>query len=360
MSKRSTSSKTVASARPSMLERLPVVQQFSLFSKFLGDSEDLSNTIELWDAIPKYSVTPRQQNAVRDEKGRLTVHSYSFLYGKRSCRIQVQPASIQMEDGSFKDFYPCADEELVEEVLRKVFADQQYGRHDAREAESWVKFSLQMIRKELKKRGKSRNVDEIKRSIEILAKTHISFYVDDDQEPLYMNPILTDVTRVTRAKFLKDPSVMWWAKLPALVSKSVNELTYRQFNYGKLMRMRSQLARWLHKRLAHNYTFAGILNPYSINFTTIQNASGLLAYARTQQNVQALEKALTELQESCVLASWDKEVRRGTHNKIQEIKYTLIPDVEFIKEMKAANARARDSREAINNADMPSKHHDGM
>ncbi len=348
MPKRSRRSPDPSPVDPSELECLPVVQQFSLFSKFLGNSEDLSNTIELWDAIPKYSVTSRRQNQARDEKGRLAVFSYSFRYAKRECRIQVQPASIKMEDGTFVDFYPSADEELIEEVLRKIFADQQFGRHDAGETESWVKFSLQMIRKELKKRGKTRSIPEIKRSIEILAKTHLSFYVDGDDEPIYMNPILTDVTRVTRAKFLQDPSAMWWAKLPALISKSVNELTFRQFNYGKLMTMRSQLARWLHKRLSHNYTGASFVNPYRINFTTIQEASGLLAYTRTQENVKALESALNELKKNNVLLSWEKEVRRGKLNRIQEIQYTLIPDMDFVSEMKAANARFRNNRELVN------------
>ena len=45
--------------------------QFDLFSSFFGDSKDLSNTIELWDTIPKYCVSQKQQNHLRDEKGNL-------------------------------------------------------------------------------------------------------------------------------------------------------------------------------------------------------------------------------------------------------------------------------------------------
>ena len=332
MKRHSSKKRHTTAIKVTELDSMPILKQLSLFSNFLGDADELSNTVELWDAIPKYAVTPRRQNKARTAEGRLSVHTYSFLYAKRSCRIQIQPASIQMPNGSFKDFYPSADEELIEVVLRKIFADQQFGRHDVRESESWVKFSLQMIRKELKKRGKTRSIDEIKRSFEILSKTHISFYVGDDKDPLYMNPILTDVTRVTRAKFLKDPSVMWWAKLPALISKSVNELTYRQFNYGKLMQMQSQLARWLHKRMSHNYTQADLLNPYSILFSTIQNASGLLEYSRTHQNIKSLEHALDELKESEILLSWGREERRGNYNRITDVKYTLTPHPEFISE----------------------------
>ena len=77
------------------------------------------------------------------------------------------------------------------------------------------------------------------------------------------------------------------AKLPALISKSVNELTYRQFNYGVLMSLPTQLARWLHKRLSHNYINASHLDSYDILFSSIQRDSGLLTYKRTRDNLKA-------------------------------------------------------------------------
>ena len=56
-------------------------KQYDLFTTFFGkDKRDLSNTIELWDAIPKYAVSPRQQNARRGDNGRLPVHVQEFEY----------------------------------------------------------------------------------------------------------------------------------------------------------------------------------------------------------------------------------------------------------------------------------------
>jgi hypothetical protein len=328
---------------PSKLDEIPNSPQLDLFGNFWGDAEDRSNTIELWDALPIYSFPLRRQSRIRESNGRLPVHAHSFTYRQRECRIEVQPASIRQKDGSFEDYYPSADEELVEEVLRKIFADQQYGRHDAGGVESWVKFSLQMIAKELRKRGRTRSIDQIKRSIEILSKTHISFYLEDDARPIYMNSILSDVTQVTREEYLNDGSSMSWARLPALISKSINDLTYRQFNYGKLMELKSQLARWLHKHLSHIYTNASLAHPYEVMFSTIQKNSGLLAYVRTQQNVKELEKGLDELKAKGILADWMKEERRGDKNKIHDIKYTFIPSGPFVSDVKAANARRKDS-----------------
>ncbi len=126
-------------------------KQYDLFTTFFGDKNNLSNTIELWDAIPKYAVLPRQQIKLRDENGRLPVHVHEFVYrpsrraeasSELTCRMKVQPASIEIETGRFVDFYPSTTEELVEEVLKKIFSDQQYGQHSVPRNESWVRFTL--------------------------------------------------------------------------------------------------------------------------------------------------------------------------------------------------------------------------
>lgn len=331
--------------------------QYDLFTTFFGEATELSNTIELWDAIPKYAVTPRTQNIRRSADKRLPVHECRFTYATRrhghriesACRVAIQPASIKTHDG-YIDFYPSTDEELVEEVIRKIFADQQCGLHDPGRAESWVRFSVQMIRKELKARGKTRSLDEIKRSIEILSKTHVSLFVDETDDPVYSAPILSDVTRVTREKYLEDSSLTWIARLPALISTSVNELTYRQFNYGVLMSLSSQLARWLHKRLSHNYTNASYLDPYQALYSSIQRDSGLLNYKRTNDNVKALESALGELMTNRVLNTWERLEERREGRKIADIKYCLHAHSDFIRDMKAANARMKDSRSAFSGA----------
>jgi hypothetical protein len=329
----------IAKVRRAPPARVPASKQYELFAEFFGNEADLSNTIELWDAIPKFAVTARRQVSLRDGKQRLPVHEHAFNYKKKPCRLEIQPASLKVK-GRFRDFYPSADEELVEEVLRKVFADQQYGLHNAPAVESWVKFSLSMIRKELKHRGKTRSIDEIKHSIEVLAGTTIRLYIDDDDTPVYTAPILSDLTRVKRDAYLEDPSTLWVARLPALVSKSVNELSYRQFHYGTYMGLASQLARWLHKRLSHTFTNAAFNTTYDVLLSTLKRDSGMLEAARIHDNVRAVERALDELKAAAVLMDWTKEERRGGRNRIDDVKYRLVPDMEFIKQVKAANKRS--------------------
>lgn len=329
-------------------------RQYDLFTTFFGDAPELSNTIELWDAIPKYAVSARAQNTMRNADGRLPVYEQPFNYAARykghrvekACRVEVYPTPVKTENGRV-DFYPSTDEELVEEVIKKIFADQQCGIHDSDNTESWVRFSLQMIRKELKVRGKTRSLDEIKRSIDILSTSVIRLYEQGDDTPIYTNPILSDLTRITRQKYLTDASLTWVAKLPALISKSVNELTYRQFNYGVLMSLPTQLARWLHKRLSHNYINASHLDSYGILYSSIQRDSGLLTYNRTRDNLRTLEATFDELVDQSVLLRWGRLEERREGRKIADVRYSLHAHSDFIRDVKAANARLKESRAAL-------------
>jgi hypothetical protein len=326
--------------------------QYDLFTTFFGKNKRaLSNTIELWDAIPKYAVSPRLQNVHRDNNGRLPVHSQEFEYRPShrdtpaiTCRLKVQPAAIEIEPGRFVDFYPSTDEELIEEILKKIFSDQQYGVHSVAGNESWVRFTLYMIQKELKTRGKTRSIDEIKRSLEIMAKAVLEVeFLTPSKQLIYTDPILSSLTRVTRTNYLQDPKATWCARLPALVSRSINELTYRQFNYATLMSLPTSLSRWLHKRLSHQYTNAGLMQPYKIKFSTIERDSGLLHHSRRSANRKAIDAALRALEKRNIFLSiCCQEERHG--RDVVDVLYILTAHPHFISEVMAANARQRDHR----------------
>ena len=328
-------------------------KQYDLFSSFFGESKDLSNTLELWDAIPKYSVTARQQNALRDDRGRLPVHAAEFEYSSRKldrpvrCTIKIKPALIEVEEGVYKDFYPSQTEEIIEEVLKKLFTDQQYGLHSAHDLESWVRFTLHMIRKELKERGHARSIDEIKRSLEIMATTSINVEMEGKGKGvIYTNPILSNVARTTREDIFNDPSAKWTAQLPALISKGVNELDYRQFNYALHMRLSSPLSRWLHKRLVHRYRQASLTTPYKFNYSTIARDSGLLNNKRMSANVKALNEALEELKAENILFTVKAE-KRFIGKKLDDVAYQVTATSEFTSEVKAASARLNQGQQKL-------------
>ena len=101
-----------------------------------------------------------------------------------------------------------------------------------------------------------------------------------------------------------------------------------------------RLSRWLHKRLAHMYTQAGMLHPYTIRLSTILRDSGTLECAQNYNNARSVERALDELERRQIILAVTKETLRGPRNRLLDIKYSLLPTTEFVSEVKRANQRA--------------------
>jgi hypothetical protein len=317
--------------------------QFDLFTAFLtNDESTVSNAIELWDGIPKYFLTPKQQEKLRTPEGLAQSYQWEYTYQGKSCKVRIQPALIEQQDGRDKAFFPSVTEELVEEALKKIFTDQQYGIHDPDKAESWVKFTLSMLHKELKARGRERNRKEIKHAIAVLNRCILTLYQDGKE--VYSGPILSDLVTVNREEYLADSDSYHAARLPVFVSHGINRLQYRQFNYARLMECDEQLTRSLYKRLVHRYRHASLFDTYHFMFSDVEQSSGLLQQGTNRRNRAKLVSALDELQEKGVLLSYSaEEIKDG--RKVVDVKYTMTAAPEFIREQKAANKRDRDNHD---------------
>ena len=321
--------------------------QLSLFQSFLCNTEKerdhLSNTIELWDSIPKYAVSRQAMNKVRTKEGYLPRLEKNFVYRKRQYKVRISPAILDSEEGREKAYYPSANEELIEDALRKIAAEQYQGFFDKSTFKSGVVFSINMLRQELKRRGHTRSYQEITRSLHILAGSHIEIMLPDGTG-FAKTSYLPVLAAVSRAKLAEDPNARWVAHFHPLVTESIDSLSYRQYNYHLMMSHSTQLARWVHKRLSHTYVNASCTNPYHVMMSSIRRDSSLLEYPRTNDAVRKLEEALQELIEHNVVLSFEKKEQRGERNKILDIKYLLTPHPRFVKEVKAANKRQQEVR----------------
>ncbi len=317
--------------------------QYDLFATFLTNDEGaVSNAIEIWDAIPKYFLTAKQQEKLRTERGHADPFEWEYLYQGRPCKVRLQPALIEQENGSYKAFFPSVTEELIEETLKKIFTEQQCGIHDPANAESWVKFTLGMIHKELKQRGRERNRKEIKHAIAVMSRCILTLYQDGKE--VYSSPILSDLVTVNREEYLADTESLHAARLPVFLSHGINRLQYRQFNYGRLMEFDEQLTRWLYKRLVHRYRQASLTDTYHFMYSDVKQNSGLLQQGNDRRNRQKLVSTLNELKDKGVLFSYTpEEIKEG--RKVVDVKYTVTAAREFMREQKAANKRAKQNLE---------------
>ncbi len=320
-------------------------KQLGLFRAFLCNGpvehDRLSNAFDLWDSIPRYSVSRRAMDKARKAHGMLPLLKIDFHYKGTPFKAVIRPARIEEKDGTTKDYYPSANEELIEDALRKIAADQQSGFFDKPNYRSGVVFTLHMLREELRRRGHTRSYQEIVLSLDILSLSIIDIRTSDNKE-------IKDITRsnyfpglaaVSKNRLAEDPHAKWLVQFHPLVTRAIDALTYRQFNYAQMMSYSTQLARWLHKQLSLKYTFASLTTSFEMRYSTIRRDSGLLdGYGLERKAIAALDAAFDELK-GHVLLDLKKQETRGRRSKLLDVVYTLIPSPDFVAQMKAANKR---------------------
>ena len=314
-------------------------KQLDLFQDFLcntpAEQKRLSNTIELWDAVPKYHINRRRQGKMRTQDGFLPIAEKNFVFRGEQLTVKIQPALLLL-GGKTKAFYPAAREELVEDALRKMAC--QSGKAYLDNDRSGVMFTLHQLRNELKMNGHTLSYYEVIEALEILVKTTIEI-APLNGKAMYVTSPLTSLLGVSKDDLKNDPSSCWYADFSVLVTEGIKLIKYRQYDYALNMSFKGQLTRYLHKRMCHNYVQASMLNPYSITMQGIARDSGLLDCVRAKNNRYKLEQALAELQEREVISYYTSEEIRGKRNALEDVRYTIYPHPKFIAQVKKANKR---------------------
>lgn len=324
-------------------------RQLKLFqTPYANTSEEknrVSNTIELWDNVPRYSISQLTMNKRRDNKGHLGLLEISFNYRQASLKVIIQPALIQEEKNGVKStvsYYPSANEELIEEALRKMAMIQKIGFHEPMKR-SGVMFTLYQLREELKRRGHARSFNEIIKSLTILSSSIIEIHgVDMQHNKSYgkRSAYFPAVTWVNQADLSEDSNAKWHIEFHPLVTESIDKLSYRQFNYQQLMSHSTQLARWLHINLVSKYTMASKMKPFEMRYSTIKRDSAMLSgYIVERQAIAACDRSMEELKTQKIAHEIKRYTVMGARNKIIDVVYTISPTHCFIAEVKAANAR---------------------
>ncbi len=337
----------VRDSQPAADELAKQCRQLELFQTFFTtpglDRETLSNAIDLWDAIPRYTVSRARMNKMRTRDGFLEALEVPFRYRGSDLVAVLLPARIKTAKGMVS-YYPSAREEIVEHALRKLATEDGMGWYDDRRNRSGVRFSLYALRGLLANEGHALRYDEIVESLRILALSSIEIRAGsgESDEAFAMSNYLASLAGVKRKDYDKEPSARWVAQFHPLVTASIRAITYRQYNFRRLMRCRTQLARFLTHRLVLLYTQAAEAVPWDILMSTIKRDSSLLdGYNRPNNAVAALDDAMEELREIGVIASIERTRIPGKHNTPADVRYRLLPTESFVREQRSANGRRR-------------------
>ena len=316
-------------------------QQLGLFQTFLpeDDPDDkFSNTIEFYDAIPKYFSNPRLMDTMRKDGIYLPRLEREFQHRGEAYKVMVRPARLTDRHGVDKEYYPGPREELVEEALRKLACDRLNGVY--LDDQAGVQFTVYELHKELQSRGHDFGRTSLVESLRIGNESHLRV-TKDDGELVLGSPIFPVLLLARKKEWIQHPKdARCYVQFHPLITQCISRLTYRQFDYAVYMGYTYRLSRWLHKRLAHMYIQAGMLHPYTIRLSTILRDSGTLESAQNYNNSRGVERALDELTERQIILAVTKETFRGPRNRLLDIKYSFLPTTEFVREVKRANQRA--------------------
>lgn len=350
--------------RRRVLKPVPTVAfcnpQLSLFQDFLanndGERDALSNAIDLWDSVPRYSLPRKKQEEIRLPGGFLPIHRVDFQYRSKAYTAQIRPARLEERDkegkltGATVEYYPSAREELIEHALRKLASEQYGGFFDKPDYRSGVAFTLYRLRQELATQGHAMPYKGLAEGLEILHYSQITILdpeSDADDPSLISQAYLPALAKVNKKGRAADPDAKWFVQFHGLVTDSINRITYRQFNYQRLMKCSTQLARWLINQLVLKYTQASMLNSFEMRFNTVKRDSGLLnGYTRLRDAVAALDDAWQEVKDLGAIAHFTKSEQHGLRGKLEDVIYTLYPSPKFASEQKAANRRLNDAKTA--------------
>jgi hypothetical protein len=317
---------------------LPI--QLSLFELLDPVDNRYSQSVELYDAIPKYVVgkTERIDGQFLNPIERVfECNGVKYQIVLFPARIKSRDKHTSIKENIYRDHFPGKREEIVEDALRKMLVS---GNGIFLNEEAGLKFSLYALQAELIKYNHTYSYPEITESLEILAKTDIEIISEDKNTKVIFSPIeclgLSGIEGETQT----------FVKFSPLVTLSIRKLTFRLFDYEKVMKYRTTIARRLHRRLAANFTQAAIHIPYSIKATTIIRDFGLTHDSRFSSMRQRLLKALKELEDSQVVLSYTLEnVLQG--NKVIDIVLKILPTHVFVNDIIEANKRAKTLKRSL-------------
>ena len=309
--------------------------QLQLFEFLQPEENRYSNTVELYDFMPKYhwGKTERINGKFLETLER------EFKCNGVMYKIEVAPAVIKDRDGVNRYYYPSKREELIEDALRRFATAQQGIFLDDRAS---VTFSLYQLQQELKRNGHSYSKDQIKDALLICAKTSVTVTTQDGAAVLVSNLFETLYLQSRDDWQRSGKKSKAFVRFNSLVSESIKRGAFRQLDYEKAMSYSSVIARQLHKRMSHHYTQASLTFPYHFNLSTIIRDFGLAEYERPSLNYKQVILALDEMRAKDVLISYkvDKKTNPSQRNKLLDAKFTLTPHFHFIEEIRQANARA--------------------
>ncbi|WP_211831053.1 plasmid replication protein [Kistimonas asteriae] len=308
-------------------------QQMQLFLLPEIIDKNHSHLIDIYDAIDKYSYGHKKK--VKDIA--LSARTTETQIQKRVIKSTIRAANITDKNGKTVLVFPGEREERVEEALRKMAVE---GNGVYIDGSAGVTFTLYGLQKELKSRGHTYSISELKESILINRRSTLEVSTADGSV-LVDSGFFEAVGLVSRKDFDLDRSALCYVRFNPLVSESILKVSYRRYNYQRSMKIASPLALYIYKRMSLYFTQAAENIPYTRSLVSLFSQSPRGLSQRMGDNIRAMNNALDALINCKVVARYELEkIKEG--RKVIDVRYKIYTHEEFIQQQKSGNKVKRD------------------
>ncbi|GMO61348.1 MAG: hypothetical protein Ta2D_07270 [Rickettsiales bacterium] len=319
-------------------------QELDLFSNLGGifdtQKDKYSSTVELYDLVPKYYYA--EQEELRKKEGFLKAFKKSFIYKKQLMEVEITPAQLFINETETKFFYPSFREEIIEDVLRKMSIDKK--RNELLDDMMSVRFTLYELWKELKKIKHTYSYGQIIESLEILSKTSIKIKEEGKNGRIELSSNMFETfgavninNKNTNSEITNEKSkkIIYYVRFNALVTKSIQNETWRLINYEQCMAYRQIVSRYLHKRISHLFLTGNLQIPYNIMLSTIIRDSGITDYNDIRFNLRRIKSALEEMIKVGSISKYEfeKQFFAERKNKITDVRILIYISNSFFDDI---------------------------
>lgn len=283
-----------------------------------------------------YDLAPRHIHRVerKDGSAYLTGIKREFTFAGELYRVTVTPARITGPDGSERDELPGEREQLVEDVIRRLAADNLNIR-DCEQIE--LPFTIYRIQMELKRHSHTFSKQEIKEALHILNKSTIEItkvVAPGDRKP---KPVVSaSAFPVLAFRDENDSQSSAFVQLNPLLVQAIKSLAFEQINYDWMMQVKGPLARWIFKYISLMLTNVGEDRAsIKICASEIARSFGHIR-ARWRATLAEIEKAIERLDEFEIIHDYvKKDIFEGKK------KVDILFDLKFSEKFIADRHKAR-------------------
>jgi hypothetical protein len=326
--------------------------QLSLFELIENSESEYSNTIELYDALPKY-VWDKADSDLREN----SVITRTFKSRGAVYTVKIKPAVVERRNAAGDMVsvmvYPGSREEIVEEALRKIAINGNSFESEA-DKNVGVFFTVSLLCKELARTNHTYSNQEVVEALDVMSSSLLecSLGTKGKGRDMYRGNFLTSLALTTRGQFLDDGSTKCFATFHPLVTHGIRTQKFRLYDYSISMGLKSDLARYIFKRMSHYWTQASLDHPYNIKLVTFLTGSPRGLSPKMKDNMRAMRSALKALvDEKVLLPNWEEEFIKDNNDRriTLDVAFALYPHENFVKHMMRAN---RKHNEVVSQAEL--------